>query len=105
MFAWAATIRAVSSKDEPIGAHLESTLEECSATHPERRPRDFIEIAGRLEQPSYVMWGKELQGSQQWLEGERLSKSNQTAVEAVTLLAQEREVWRQCGGSACSSEE
>eukprot|EP00971_Amphidinium_carterae_P063370 1254106-Amphidinium_carterae.1 len=51
------------------------------------------------------MWGKELQGSQQWLEGERLSKSNQTAVEAVTLLAQEREVWRQCGGSACSSEE
>eukprot|EP00971_Amphidinium_carterae_P146840 2910140-Amphidinium_carterae.1 len=51
------------------------------------------------------MWGKELQGSQQWLEGARLSKSNQTAVEAVSLLAQEREVWRQRGGSACSSEE
>eukprot|EP00971_Amphidinium_carterae_P293495 5827072-Amphidinium_carterae.1 len=99
MFAWAATIRAVSSKDKPIRAILESTLEECSAIHPERRPKDFVEIAGRLEQPSYVMWGKELQGSQQWPEGDRLFNSNRTAVEAVTLLAQEREVWRQCGGS------
>eukprot|EP00971_Amphidinium_carterae_P082643 1634743-Amphidinium_carterae.1 len=70
MFAWAATIRAASSKDEPIRAILESTLEECSSTHPERRPRDFVEIAARLEQPSYVMWGKELQGLQQWQEGE-----------------------------------
>eukprot|EP00971_Amphidinium_carterae_P077864 1540168-Amphidinium_carterae.1 len=91
MFAWAATIRAVSSKDEPVMAVLESALEECSATHPEGRPRDFVEIAGRLERPSYVMWGNELQGLQQWLEGERLSNSNRTAVEAVTLLAQERE--------------
>eukprot|EP00971_Amphidinium_carterae_P150683 2987449-Amphidinium_carterae.1 len=64
MFAWAATIRAVSSKDEHIKAMLESTLEECSATHPERRPKDFVEIAGRLELPSYVLWGKELQASQ-----------------------------------------
>eukprot|EP00971_Amphidinium_carterae_P243531 4836095-Amphidinium_carterae.1 len=70
MFAWAATIRAVSSKDEPMRAILEFTVQECSATHPERRPKDFVEIAGRLEQSSYVMWGKELQGSQQWLEGE-----------------------------------
>eukprot|EP00971_Amphidinium_carterae_P041682 818793-Amphidinium_carterae.1 len=96
MFAWAATIRAVSSKDEPIRPILDSTLEECSATQPERRPRDFVEIKGRLEQPSYVMWGRELQGSQQRLEGDRLSNSKRTAVEAVTLLAQEREVWRQC---------
>eukprot|EP00971_Amphidinium_carterae_P288771 5734014-Amphidinium_carterae.1 len=51
------------------------------------------------------MWGKELQGSQQWLEGEPLSNSNRTAVEAVTLLAEEREVWRQCSSSVCSSEE
>eukprot|EP00971_Amphidinium_carterae_P181424 3599245-Amphidinium_carterae.1 len=65
MFAWAATIRAVSSKDEPIGTHLESILEECSETDPELRPKNFVEIAGRLEQPSYVMWGKELQRSQQ----------------------------------------
>eukprot|EP00971_Amphidinium_carterae_P146697 2907426-Amphidinium_carterae.1 len=93
MFAWAATIRAVSSKDEPTGATLESILEDCSAADPERRPRDFVEIAGRLEQPSYVMWGKELQESQQLLEGERFKLSNSTrrAVEAVTLLAQERE--------------
>eukprot|EP00971_Amphidinium_carterae_P250390 4970844-Amphidinium_carterae.1 len=105
MFAWAATIRAVSSKDEHIKAMLEATLEECSATHPERRPSDFVEIADRLELPSYVLWGKGLQASQRWLEGERLSNSNRTAVEAVTLLAQEREVWRQRGGSACSSEE
>eukprot|EP00971_Amphidinium_carterae_P051102 1006194-Amphidinium_carterae.1 len=91
MFAWAATIRAVSCKDEPIRAILKSILEECSETHPERRPRDFADIAGRLEQPSYLMWGKELQGAQQWLEGEQLSHSNRTAVEAVTLLAQERE--------------
>eukprot|EP00971_Amphidinium_carterae_P157836 3128893-Amphidinium_carterae.1 len=79
MFAWAATIRAVSSKDEPTRAILESTLEECSARDPEHRPKDFSEIVGRLEQPSYVMWGKELQGSQQWAEGARLSNSNQTA--------------------------
>eukprot|EP00971_Amphidinium_carterae_P240770 4779879-Amphidinium_carterae.1 len=51
------------------------------------------------------MWGKELQGSQRWPGGKQLSNSNRTAVEAVTLLAQEREVWRQCGCSACSSEE
>eukprot|EP00971_Amphidinium_carterae_P282771 5613947-Amphidinium_carterae.1 len=105
MFAWAATIRAVSSKDEPMRASLESTLEECSTINPERRPKDFDEIVGRLEQPSYVMWGRELQGSQQWLEGEQLSNSNRTAVEAVTLLAQEREVWRRCGGGVCTSEE
>eukprot|EP00971_Amphidinium_carterae_P209878 4163058-Amphidinium_carterae.1 len=105
MFAWAATIRAVASRDEPTRALLESILRECSATDPELRPKDFSEIAGRLEQPSYVTWGTELQRSQQWLEGERLSNSNQTAVEAVTLLAQEREVWRQCSSSACSSEE
>eukprot|EP00971_Amphidinium_carterae_P033219 654153-Amphidinium_carterae.1 len=103
MFAWAATIRAVSNKDEPTRTLLESILEECSATNPENRPQDFSEIARRLEQPSYVMWGKELQGSQRWLEGERLSNSNQTAVEAVTLLAKEREVWMQF--SRCSSEE
>eukprot|EP00971_Amphidinium_carterae_P207241 4111693-Amphidinium_carterae.1 len=85
MFAWAATIRAVTKKDvspEPTEAHLESILEECSATHTELRPNDFSEIAARLEQPSYVMWGKVLQGSQQWFEGERLSNSNRTAVEA-----------------------
>eukprot|EP00971_Amphidinium_carterae_P172711 3423989-Amphidinium_carterae.1 len=94
MFAWAATIRAVARKDviEPTRAILESILEECSASDPEHRPRDFAEIAGRLEQPSYVMWGNGLQGVQQWLEGERLSNSNRTAAEAVTLLAQEREV-------------
>eukprot|EP00971_Amphidinium_carterae_P092262 1826885-Amphidinium_carterae.1 len=105
MFAWAATIIAVSNKDEPMRAILESTLEECSATQPEHRPRDFVEIAARLERRSYVMWGQALQGWQEWLEGERLSNSNRTSVEAVTLLAQEREVWRQRGGSACSSEE
>eukprot|EP00971_Amphidinium_carterae_P089545 1772392-Amphidinium_carterae.1 len=108
MFAWAATVRAVSHKDvivEPCRDLLESILEECSATDTKSRPIDFSEIAGRLEQPSYVMWGKELQGSQQWLKGERLSNSNQTAVEAVTLLAQEREVWKQCSSSTCSSEE
>eukprot|EP00971_Amphidinium_carterae_P272182 5402072-Amphidinium_carterae.1 len=70
MFAWAATIRAVSSKDEPTEDLLESILEACSATNPEDRPHDFSEIARRLEQPSYVMWGNKLQGSQQWLEGE-----------------------------------
>eukprot|EP00971_Amphidinium_carterae_P244819 4860830-Amphidinium_carterae.1 len=104
MFAWAATIRAVSGKDvtvEPTRELLESILEECSATDPQLRPKDFSEIAGRLEKPSYVMWGKKLQASQQWLKGERLSNSNRTAVEAVTLLAQEREVWRQC--SSCSA--
>eukprot|EP00971_Amphidinium_carterae_P149686 2967588-Amphidinium_carterae.1 len=51
------------------------------------------------------MWGNKLQGAHQWLEGERLSNSNRIAVEAVTLLAQEREVWRQCSSSTCSSEE
>eukprot|EP00971_Amphidinium_carterae_P275628 5469026-Amphidinium_carterae.1 len=108
MFAWAATIRAVSRKDvivEPSRDLLESILEECSATDPELRPKDFNEIVGRLEQPSYVLWGKELQGSQQWFGGERLSNSNTTALEAVTLLAEEREVWRQCSSSICSSEE
>eukprot|EP00971_Amphidinium_carterae_P136342 2701267-Amphidinium_carterae.1 len=105
IFAWAATIRAVSRKDEPTEALLESILEECSATDPQLRPKSFSEIARRLEQPSYVMWGKELQGSQQWLEGERLSNSNRTAVEAVTLLAEERKVWRQGIVSACSSKE
>eukprot|EP00971_Amphidinium_carterae_P235422 4672060-Amphidinium_carterae.1 len=108
MFAWAATIRAVLRKDvtvEPTRDILESTLEECSATDPELRPKDFSEIARRLEQPSYVMWGNKLQGCQQWLEGKPLSNSNRTAVEAVTLLAQEREVWRQRSSSACSSEE
>eukprot|EP00971_Amphidinium_carterae_P162889 3229960-Amphidinium_carterae.1 len=82
MFAWAATIRAASSMDAPAEAHLQSILEECSAADPELRPKDFGEIARRLEQLSYVMWGKELQGSQQWLEGEPLSNSNRTAVEA-----------------------
>eukprot|EP00971_Amphidinium_carterae_P153312 3039509-Amphidinium_carterae.1 len=86
MFSWAATIRAVSCKDvfdvEPTRALLESILEECSATDPEHRPKDFSEIAGRLEQPSHVMWGKDLQGLQQWFQGERLSNSNRTAVEA-----------------------
>eukprot|EP00971_Amphidinium_carterae_P122957 2433850-Amphidinium_carterae.1 len=105
MFAWAATIRSVSSKDEPTRAILESTLDECSAIDPQSRPKDFSEIVRRLEQPSYVMWGKELEGSQQWLEGERLSNSNRTVVEAVTLLAEEREVWRQCSGSTCSSQD
>eukprot|EP00971_Amphidinium_carterae_P049398 973402-Amphidinium_carterae.1 len=105
MFSWAATIRAVSSKDEPIRAYLESTLEECSATDPDLRPKAFSEIARRLEQPSYVMWGNKLQGLQQWLKGEPVSNSNRTAVEAVTLLAQEREVWRQSSSSMCSSEE
>eukprot|EP00971_Amphidinium_carterae_P110279 2184878-Amphidinium_carterae.1 len=95
MFAWAATIRAVARKDEPTEAHPESILEACSATDPELRPKDFIEIARRLEHPFYMMWGKELQASQQWLKGERLSNSNRTAVEAATLLAEEREVWRQ----------
>eukprot|EP00971_Amphidinium_carterae_P246537 4896726-Amphidinium_carterae.1 len=53
------------------------------------------------------MWGKNLQGLQQslWLEGDPLSNSNRTAIEAVTLLAQEREVWRQRSSCACSSEE
>eukprot|EP00971_Amphidinium_carterae_P274769 5452572-Amphidinium_carterae.1 len=51
------------------------------------------------------MWGNKLQEAHQWLEGERLSNSNHTAVEAVTLLAEEREVWRQCGSSVCSSKE
>eukprot|EP00971_Amphidinium_carterae_P057155 1130090-Amphidinium_carterae.1 len=108
MFAWAATIRAVSLKDvivEPTREILESILEECSAPDPELRPKDFSEIARRLEQPSYVTWGIKLQGCQQWFEGEPLSNSNRTAVEAVTLLAQEREVWRQRSSSACSSEE
>eukprot|EP00971_Amphidinium_carterae_P014148 278942-Amphidinium_carterae.1 len=103
MFAWAATIRAVSSKDEPTIAILESTLEECSAKDPEHRPKDFSEIALRLEQPSSVMWGNQLQELQQWFEGEPLSNSNRTAVEAVTLLAQEREVWRRRSSSVCSS--
>eukprot|EP00971_Amphidinium_carterae_P080959 1601750-Amphidinium_carterae.1 len=106
MFAWAATIRAVSQKDvivEPIRARLESILEECGATDPKDRPKDFSEIARCLEQPSYVMWGKELQTSQRWLKGEALSNSNRTAVEAVTLLAEERDVW--CSSGACSSKE
>eukprot|EP00971_Amphidinium_carterae_P123085 2436981-Amphidinium_carterae.1 len=104
IFAWAATIRSVSQKDaivEPTRARLESILEECSAPDPELRPKDFSEIAGRLEQPAYVLWGEELQGLQQWFGGERLSNSNRTAVEALTLLAEEREVWRQC--SSCSA--
>eukprot|EP00971_Amphidinium_carterae_P042864 842459-Amphidinium_carterae.1 len=104
MFSWAATIRAVARKDEPTKAHLESILEACSATLPERRPRDFVEIAQQLQDESYVKWGQGLQRLQQRFEGERLSNGNRTAVEAITLLAQEREVWRQrC--SACSSEE
>eukprot|EP00971_Amphidinium_carterae_P097914 1937498-Amphidinium_carterae.1 len=44
MFAWAATIRAVSRKAvivELTREILESTLEECSATDPELRPKDF----------------------------------------------------------------
>eukprot|EP00971_Amphidinium_carterae_P020631 406502-Amphidinium_carterae.1 len=103
MFAWAATIRAVARKDDIVESSrdlLESILEECSATDPKDRPKSFSEIAAGLEQPPYVMWGAELQGSQLWLKGERLSNSNKTAVEAATMLAQEREVWRQCGGSA-----
>eukprot|EP00971_Amphidinium_carterae_P288716 5732940-Amphidinium_carterae.1 len=98
MFAWAATIKAVSQKDVIVEPRLESILDKCSATDPELRPNDFNEIMGRLEQPSYVLWGKGLQGSQQWFEGEPLSNSIRTAVEAVTLLAEEREVWRQCSG-------
>eukprot|EP00971_Amphidinium_carterae_P138639 2747114-Amphidinium_carterae.1 len=109
VFAWAATIRAVSQKDaiiEPTRARLESILNECSATDPELRPKDFSEIVSRLEQPSYVLWGEELQGLQKWFGGERLSNSNRTAIEAATLLAEEREVWRQCSScSTCSSEE
>eukprot|EP00971_Amphidinium_carterae_P088861 1758543-Amphidinium_carterae.1 len=89
MFSWAATIRAVSSKDKSTRELLESILEACSAPDPEQRPKSFAEIAANLEKPSYVTWGKELQGCQQWLEGEPLSNSNRTAIEAATLLAQE----------------
>eukprot|EP00971_Amphidinium_carterae_P204303 4054180-Amphidinium_carterae.1 len=53
MFAWAATIRAVARKDEPTRVLLESILEECSETDPERRPKDFSEIVRRLEKESY----------------------------------------------------
>eukprot|EP00971_Amphidinium_carterae_P311012 6180594-Amphidinium_carterae.1 len=51
------------------------------------------------------MWGNQLQRLQRWFEGEPLSNSKRTAIEAVTLLAQEREVWRQRSGGACSSKQ
>eukprot|EP00971_Amphidinium_carterae_P011646 229247-Amphidinium_carterae.1 len=106
MFAWAATIRAVASEDAPISTLLESILKKCSAPDPESRPRNFAEIAEQLMTGSYVQWGLENQLLQARFESESLSKSNQTAVEAAKLLAEERKVWRQrSGGSACSSEE
>eukprot|EP00971_Amphidinium_carterae_P212418 4215447-Amphidinium_carterae.1 len=92
MFAWSATIRAVSQKDAIVEPRLESILQACSATDPELRPKDFSEIA--------VAWSSHPTCC------EPLSNSNRTAVEAVTLLAEEREVWRQCSSSsACSSED
>eukprot|EP00971_Amphidinium_carterae_P066691 1320836-Amphidinium_carterae.1 len=104
MYAWAATIRAVACKDEPIPIHLNRLLRKCSESDPQSRPQDFIEIARELEHKSYVEWGVALHRSQQDSDRDRLAESYRTALEAATLLAEERDVWRR-NNLACSPEE
>eukprot|EP00971_Amphidinium_carterae_P000861 16854-Amphidinium_carterae.1 len=64
MHSWAATIRAVACKGEPVPEDLDRVLKKCSEPDPQSRPHDFIEIARQLEQKSYVEWGVALHLSQ-----------------------------------------
>eukprot|EP00971_Amphidinium_carterae_P042893 842912-Amphidinium_carterae.1 len=104
MYAWAATIRAVAHPHEPIPEPLESLLKKCSEPDPESRPQDFMEIARLLEHESYVEWGVALHCLQQDSDRDRLAKAYQIGLEATTLLAEERDVWRR-QNLACSPEE
>eukprot|EP00971_Amphidinium_carterae_P219613 4360265-Amphidinium_carterae.1 len=103
MYSWAATIRAVACKDEPLPEHLESLLLKCSASDPASRPQDFVEIARLLEHESYVEWGVALHRAQQDSDRDRLAEGYRLALEAATLLAEERDVWRR-NNLACSPE-
>eukprot|EP00971_Amphidinium_carterae_P191366 3797029-Amphidinium_carterae.1 len=104
MHAWAATIRAVASRDEPLQEHLESLLTKCSDPDPQRRPQDFMVIARELEHESCVEWGKALHHSQQDSDRDGLAEGYRIALEASTLLAEERDVWRR-DNLACSPQE
>eukprot|EP00971_Amphidinium_carterae_P224451 4452597-Amphidinium_carterae.1 len=89
MYAWAATIRSVASKDEPVPEHLDRLLKQCSEPDPESRPQDFVEIARELEHKSHVEWGVALHRSQQDSNRDRLAEGYRVALEAATLLAEE----------------
>eukprot|EP00971_Amphidinium_carterae_P118834 2354156-Amphidinium_carterae.1 len=104
MYAWAATIRAVACEDEPVPEDLDKLLKKCSEPDPQSRPRDFLEIALALEHTSYLEWGIALHHSQQDSGRDRLAECYRIALEATTLLAEERDVWRQ-KNLACSPEE
>eukprot|EP00971_Amphidinium_carterae_P200711 3982888-Amphidinium_carterae.1 len=89
MYAWAATIRAVAHRDEPIPEPLASLLKKCSESDPESRPQDFVEIARVLEYKFYVEWGVALHRSQQDSDRAGLAEGYRVALEAATLLAEE----------------
>eukprot|EP00971_Amphidinium_carterae_P216738 4302687-Amphidinium_carterae.1 len=89
MYSWAATVRAVACKDEPIPEHLKILLKKCSEPDPQSRPQDFVEIARALEHKSYVEWGVALHRSQEDSDRARLAEGYRVALEAATLLAEE----------------
>eukprot|EP00971_Amphidinium_carterae_P104161 2062763-Amphidinium_carterae.1 len=60
-----------------------------------------MEIARALEHKSYVEWGVALHRSQQSSDGDRLAEGYRIALEATTLLAEERDMWRR-DNLACS---
>eukprot|EP00971_Amphidinium_carterae_P269460 5345562-Amphidinium_carterae.1 len=88
MYAWAATIRAAA---ESVPEHLDRLLKKCSEPDPQDRPQDFVEIARELEKESYMEWGVALHRSQQDSEKDGLAEGNRIALEAATLLAEERD--------------
>eukprot|EP00971_Amphidinium_carterae_P044748 880368-Amphidinium_carterae.1 len=102
MYAWAMTLKLVASKPvlDPL---LGTLLEECLAEDPCARPADFMEISRRLEVPSYVTWGRELAKLQFGEELSGVKQSYETALQAATFLAQERETWMR--SERCSREE
>eukprot|EP00971_Amphidinium_carterae_P054220 1067877-Amphidinium_carterae.1 len=63
-----------------------------------------MEIAHALEHESYVEWGVALHLSQQDSDRDRLAEGYRIALEATTLLAEERDAWSQ-QNLACSPEE
>eukprot|EP00971_Amphidinium_carterae_P306828 6097545-Amphidinium_carterae.1 len=101
MYAWAMTLKRVAST--PVLEPLTTLLEECLAEDPCARPRDFMEISGRLEAPSCATWGRELAKLQFGEELSVVKQSYETALQAASFLAQERETWMSLG--LCSREE
>eukprot|EP00971_Amphidinium_carterae_P350770 6491731-Amphidinium_carterae.2 len=63
-----------------------------------------MEIACELEHESWVEWGVALRQLQQGPDKDRLAESYQIALEAATLLADERDVWRR-NNLTCSPQE